>query len=439
MTRSRAEIDRSLSPDRPPYNRPMMPTHGHGSEDRDMIVNQLLSPNIRHFSLDGTGLPFARRTPSPRTASNESLSSEAGGRPKWDKNTLLDLSDRARHSMKHEKSLEPENTNLKNFLEDAFKDEMYADPALDFACIEYAHLDKLIQEVIEFARLLKDSNYATVLHLGYWVMVAQVDKLQDLASKLQNAWRQRFLEQYLFIDNYRTSDLVEVGRLSEVSFNNDLTYELGKWQTKETNPISELEGRLQFEAGHWWLNLACAQRDGIATSSVEKPTSGRYGITTLPLLTGREEVICENGVEFTKYIRYGRSYDMHIPLISQVGKQIRVLRGYRLRSIYAPEAGIRYEGQYTIRQYGTKLDIVSDTYRLELKLQRVNEQRPLDELKRIPKPSQFDDWALYEKLEGNEMKRIGNAKYMEWNIQREEDMLDRESWKGDREFRASFS
>ncbi|KAK7918279.1 Peptidyl-prolyl cis-trans isomerase pin4 [Apiospora marii] len=406
---------------------------------RDIIMNQLLSPNIRHFSFDGSGLPFARRSPSPRTSSNESLSSESGSRPKWDKTTLLDLSDRVRHLMKHEKSLEPENSNLKNFLEDAVKDEMYTDPALDFACIENAHLDKLVQEVIEFARLLKDTNYATVLHLGYWVMVAQVDKLQDLAAKLQNAWRQRFLEQYLFIDNYRTSDLVRTGRLREVSFNNDLTYDLGKWQTKETKPISELEGHLQFEAGHWWLNLACAQRDGIVTSSVEKPASGRYGITTLPLLTGREEVINENGVELTKYIRFGRSSDMHIPLISQVGKQIRVLRGYRLRSIYAPEAGIRYEGLYTIRQYGTKLDIVSDTYRLELKLQRVLEQRPMDELKRIPKPSQLDDWALYQKLEGNEMKRIGNAKYMEWNIQMEEERLDRESWRRDREFRASFT
>ncbi|KAK8123505.1 Peptidyl-prolyl cis-trans isomerase pin4 [Apiospora kogelbergensis] len=405
-----------------------------------MIMSQLLSPNIRHFSFDGSGLPFAsKRSPSPRVSSNESLSSEPDIRPKWDKQTLLDLSDRVRYFIKHEKTLEPENTNLKHVLEDAIKDEMYTDPALTFACIEYARLDKLVQEVMEFARLLKDTNYANSLHLGYWVMVAQVDKLQDLASKLQNAWRQRFLEQYLFIDNYRANDLLMVGRLREVSFNNDLTYELGKWETKESNPISELEGRLQFEAGHWWLNPACAQRDGIVTSPVEKPTSGRYGITTLPLLTGREEVIHENGVELTKYIRYGRSCDMHIPLISQVGKQIRVLRGYRLRSIYAPEAGIRYEGLYIIRQYGTKLDIVSETHRLELKLQRVHEQRPMEELRRIPKPSQLDDWALYEKLEGNEMKRIGNAKYMEWNIQREEDRLDRESWRRDQEFRASFS
>lgn len=31
-------------------------------------------------------------------------------------------------------------------------------------------------------------------------------------------------------------------------------------------------------------------------------------------------------------------------LLSQVGKQVRLLRGYRLMSKYAPKAGIRYDG-----------------------------------------------------------------------------------------------
>lgn len=90
--------------------------------------------------------------------------------------------------------------------------------------------------------------------------------------------------------------------------------------------------------------MLCAQRDGIAASPLEKPTSGRYGITTVPLLTGREEIIRDDGSNMVKYIRKGKSSDMHIPLISQVGRKIRVLRGYRLKSIYAPRAGIRYDG-----------------------------------------------------------------------------------------------
>ncbi len=93
----------------------------------------------------------------------------------------------------------------------------------------------------------------------------------------------------------------------------------------------------------WWLNITCAERDGIVNSSLETPTKGCYGITALPLLTGSEELIRDNTV---KYVREGRSFDMHVPLISQVGRKIRILRGYKLKSIFAPSAGLRYDGLY---------------------------------------------------------------------------------------------
>jgi hypothetical protein len=91
----------------------------------------------------------------------------------------------------------------------------------------------------------------------------------------------------------------------------------------------------------WWLNIACAYRDGIVGNEYEKPTEGQYGITALPLLTGREAMLEPNRV---KYIREGNLSDMHNSLVTQTGKQIRILRGYRLKSIYAPSAGVRYDG-----------------------------------------------------------------------------------------------
>lgn len=39
-----------------------------------------------------------------------------------------------------------------------------------------------------------------------------------------------------------------------------------------------------------------------------------------------------------------RLADLHVSLVSQPGKKIRILRGYRLNSKYAPIAGIRYDG-----------------------------------------------------------------------------------------------
>ena len=93
-----------------------------------------------------------------------------------------------------------------------------------------------------------------------------------------------------------------------------------------------------------------------------------------------------------------------------------------------------------LKQYGTKMDMVTNTHKLELTLERVSDQKPMDILRRIPRPSQLDDWNLYEKLEGDKIRLTGgDARFMEWSLEREEEGLDREQWRRDREFRASFS
>ncbi|KAI0480465.1 hypothetical protein GGR56DRAFT_626219 [Xylariaceae sp. FL0804] len=239
------------------------------------------------------------------------------------------------------------------------------------------------------------------------------------------------------LDQHRCAVLVQGGRLKDVSFDSSLSYDLGKWQTKVNCPMSELENNQQFEAGHWWLNITCAGRDGIVASSFEKSTKGRYGISALPLLTGQEELVRPN---VFKYTRQGRLSDMHIALISQVGRQIRILRGYRLKSIFAPQAGVRYDGLFTITQYGFKLDDVTNTYRLELTIEQAANQKPMEQLRAVPKPSQLDDWNLYEKLEGDKIKVLqGEATYLEWKLKRQEEEIDREDWKRAQLFRASFS
>ncbi|KAI0866752.1 hypothetical protein F4860DRAFT_1557 [Xylaria cubensis] len=162
---------------------------------------------------------------------------------------------------------------------------------------------------------------------------------------------------------------------------------------------------------------------------------GRYGFPALPLLTGSEEVIRYNTV---RYVHEGRT--LHVPLISQVGRKIRIIRGHKLKSVFAPEAGIRYDGLYVVRQYGCKLDSSINKYRLELTLERAADQRPFDEIHKVPKPSQLDDWALYEKLEGDKVRLLqGESNYLEWRLKREEERIDREDWHRIRLFRASFS
>ncbi|KAJ8127343.1 hypothetical protein O1611_g6293 [Lasiodiplodia mahajangana] len=366
--------------------------------------------------------------------SSESLASDESGdsvEPCWDRPKLLDLSDSLRAGIRAGYVLGEDADRLTTFFEAALNDEKRRYPTLDFETIEYARLDKLLAELLQFADSMKTSNISPELLLSFRVNVSQ-------AKNLRRFWRRRFREQFFMMDQHRCAILVEGGRLKDVSFNSSLDYDLGKWQTEKlTGPVSEVEANLRFEPGHWWLNITCAERDGIVGSSLETPTKSCYGFTALPLLTGTEELIRRHTV---KYVREGRTSDMHIALMTQVGRKIRIIRGHRLKSIFAPEAGLRYDGLYTIRQYGFKLNNSTNKYRLELTLERAPDQRPFDEVRKVPKPSQLDDWTLYEKLEGDTIKLLqGESSYLEWKMKRRDEKLDREEWQRATMFRASFS
>ena len=61
-----------------------------------------------------------------------------------------------------------------------------------------------------------------------------------------------------------------------------------------------------------------------------------------------------------------------------------------------------------------------DKWRMVLTLERVPKQKPLEEIRCIPRPSQLDDWALHEKIESNVVKRLGRSEYTTWTIRRED-------------------
>ncbi|KAJ9154729.1 PUA-like domain-containing protein [Pleurostoma richardsiae] len=257
------------------------------------------------------------------------------------------------------------------------------------------------------------------------------------ANSLQRMWRARHKERYFTIDQDRCNILISTGLLKDVSFAATRADDVPAWMAKEIAPASEVASDLKDDVGNWWLNIACAHRDGMVESSQERPSKSRYGTAILPLLTGKEE-ISDDGV--VKYIREGRQRDMHISLISQVGSETGILRGYRLKSVYAPSARIRYDGLYRIRQWGQKLDVNTNIYRLEVTLDRVKGQKSMDDVKKTPKPSQIDDWHLYEKLESEWIKqRQGDTAFMDWRMRREEEKVDREQWRRTREFRSSLS
>ena len=93
----------------------------------------------------------------------------------------------------------------------------------------------------------------------------------------------------------------------------------------------------------WWLNLACAARDGIVKSTKDEITRGtQRQARTLPLLTGRE--IQGSSPDAVRYIKEGPQSAIHTSLLLDIGRTIKILRGESLKSKWAPTAGIRFDG-----------------------------------------------------------------------------------------------
>lgn len=87
-----------------------------------------------------------------------------------------------------------------------------------------------------------------------------------------------------------------------------------------------------------------------------------------------------------------------------------------------------------IHSWSIKLNINTDLYTLRLTLERIPGQRHMDNILQIPKPSQLDDWKLYEQLERDRIRRTeGKVKFDHWTNIRNAEKLERESWRHGRE------
>ncbi|PHH81862.1 hypothetical protein CDD82_7678 [Ophiocordyceps australis] len=285
------------------------------------------------------------------------------------------------------------------FLRAASKDETCGVSTLKLSTIAFTRLDKLLIDI--------------------------------LTEKLQRLWRERFRERYFDIESMRYHLLPRSGLLHDVAFDISARGFQNLWLAPPRPALSEAEENLGFEPGDWWLNMACAQRDGIANSTSEKPVKGIYSdILTLPLLTGREEVQSLGGM--VKYIREGPQSDMHASLLSKVGSQVRVLRGHHLKSWIAPKAGVRYDGLYYVRQWGIKgIEDSPDLVRLVVTLERVANQRSMDEVVVIPYPSQLDDWQLFERYEGEMIRQHrSEPEFLEWKKFKADEKAYMDEWRG---------
>lgn len=88
--------------------------------------------------------------------------------------------------------------------------------------------------------------------------------------------------------------------------------------------------------------------------------------------------------------------------------------------------GIAYDRRYILRQYGHKQNQNTQLHTITLLLERVKGQRSIEELASVPTPSQMDNWALFEKHEGDLVKKVhGVEDFREWRVKKAQEKVER--------------
>ncbi|KAH6684298.1 hypothetical protein B0J14DRAFT_664166 [Halenospora varia] len=353
--------------------------------------------------------------------------------PRLDQDIIREVVDLQRAALKencsHPKQLKEIVAPLTMILED----EENADTATKFEDILHTRFDKLLEAILK-------TDYLKYDHAPeWWIGNEEATKtfnqeLIPLAKRLQYKWQMTFKAAYLKIDDLRLQHMVRDGAMHHVEFSG-INRNAGRtlFAVKLPYPvmkIANLLGEQGFKPGRWWLNAWCAYRDGIVGDPTQVITEGPSRvITALMLLSGTE---VDGPVPGTyEYSIDGKVTDMKFNLLTQHGKPIRVLRGSQLKSKYAPEGGIRYDGLYTMDSHSHKIvNPHTNTYRLKLSLKRCGGQLPFEQLQVIPLPSQIDEWEMYNKLVDKDFRACygDEADYASWKDSQEVEKKEKRVW-----------
>ncbi|KAL6910642.1 hypothetical protein GGI43DRAFT_427205 [Trichoderma evansii] len=95
------------------------------------------------------------------------------------------------------------------------------------------------------------------------------------------------------------------------------------------------------------------------------------------------------------------------------------------------ESNLQFKpGQYTIRQYGHKQNPQNRLHRIIVTLERVAGQPSMADLAKVPRPSQMDDWLLFEKLEGEMIRQNhGEQSFLDWKLMKAQERMEQRQWR----------
>ncbi|KAI9744130.1 MAG: hypothetical protein M1818_002282 [Claussenomyces sp. TS43310] len=338
---------------------------------------------------------------------------------------LLKISDDVRRALKGSRGMSQQRVRLLNellqrLIEDETKRNSYA---VRLSTIVDARLDRLLEGLVASKHNVKET-------------APQFNQCVVRSILLYKLWQTRFGSKLLTIDQRRRIDLCQVGSLAGVSL--DTKWEIGRplWTTESLVSRVDGIGSLGFQTGAWWLSTQCAYRDGIVNSMNGSLKTGAYGLTSLVLLHG-EELEGSSSKEIV-YIREGRMKDVGSRLLLHLGKIVRLLRNYTLRSRLAPSAGLRYDGlanlndvypRYKLERYGLKLNPGTNRYRMTVVLEKVDLKNDTAFLTSIPTASQLDDWEAYRKMEDDHVQaKLGLTEFEKWRTEQWEEEGKRRRW-----------
>jgi hypothetical protein len=96
--------------------------------------------------------------------------------------------------------------------------------------------------------------------------------------------------------------------------------------------------------------------------------------------------------------------------------------------------------RHVVKQYGHKLvDENKNIYQCRLILERLTGQKSINEVLHYPTPSQLDDWTLYNRIIGENIRaRQGDVAYSEWRQFQEAQTFEKEEYIQNKALEASL-
>lgn len=115
---------------------------------------------------------------------------------------------------------------------------------------------------------------------------------------------------------------------------------------------------------------------------------------------------------FRSYLKWELHFASFVGIVSEVPLRQRLV--YVTMVCKFPRQSDNYRfltcSRYTIRRYSQWFNEVSERHHMMLTLERVSDQQPIEDVLNIPRPSELDDWDLYQKYESELIKQKRGSK-----------------------------